>query len=294
VEPTPTPEQLYALPPEDFTAARDAAAKQAKAGGDADRAKRLKALRRPSVSAWLVNRLAREQTDLLGQLLELGPALAAAQAARSGDELRALGEQRRQLVEAVVEQAVAGAARPVATAVRAEVAATLEAALADPASADAVRSGLLVRALSFAGFGGVDLEGAVAAPSPPVPAQAASPAKGRRVTARQDDERERRRAEQVAAAERAAHEAAGALDDAVRRCEDLERARGQAQDASTAAGAEVERLEQRLADARRQQAEAVRAAADAEEQSARAVTAVERAQTAAEAARSALDRLRRE
>ncbi len=47
---------------------------------------------------------------------------------------------------------------------RDEVAATLEAGLSDPASADAVRSGRLVRALSYAGFGGVDLDGAVAAP----------------------------------------------------------------------------------------------------------------------------------
>jgi hypothetical protein len=81
-------DELYALPPEDFTAARDAAAKTAEPAAR----KEIQALRRPTVSAWLVNRLAREQPDLLEQLLQLGPALAEAQAARSGSELRELGQ----------------------------------------------------------------------------------------------------------------------------------------------------------------------------------------------------------
>lgn len=71
-------DRLYALAPEDFTAARDAAAKQARAAGDAPLAKQVKALRRPSVGAWLVNRLATQEADLLDQLLSLGPALAQA------------------------------------------------------------------------------------------------------------------------------------------------------------------------------------------------------------------------
>ncbi|MCY7366514.1 MAG: hypothetical protein LH469_14570, partial [Frankiaceae bacterium] len=91
---------LYRLPPEDFTAARDAAAKAAKAGGDADVAKALRALRRPSVPAWLVNGLVAQEPELLEQLLDLGPALAHAQAAGEGDALRELGAQRRALVGA--------------------------------------------------------------------------------------------------------------------------------------------------------------------------------------------------
>jgi DNA repair exonuclease SbcCD ATPase subunit len=274
-----TPEQLYALPPEQFTAARDAAAKQAKADGEPDRAKGLRALRRPSVSAGLVNRLARERTGLLEQLLELGPALAEAQAARSGDELRALGDQRRQLVEAVVEQALADADRAVTAAVRAEVAGTLEAALADPASADAVRSGLLVRALAFAGFGGVDLDGAVAV-------------RDVRPT-RRPDLGSTGRKEEVEAAERAAHEAAGALDDAVRRCEDAERGRERSAQAAADAHAEVERLGAELAAARGHHAEADERAEQAQRDAEQALGQVQAAQAAAEAARRTLDRLRR-
>ncbi len=49
---------LYAGPPEEFIAGRDALAKELKADGDADAAKAVKKLRRPSVAAALVNRVA--------------------------------------------------------------------------------------------------------------------------------------------------------------------------------------------------------------------------------------------
>src|SRR3954470_373207 len=150
-------DELYALPPEDFTAARAAAAKADKAA-----AKDINALRKHTVRAWLVNTLARHEPDLLNELLALGPALAKAQSSGKGDPLRELGDQRRQLVSAVTDKAFEAADREPTAALRSEVESTLEAALADPATADAVRTGRLTRALSYAGFGGVDLEGAVA------------------------------------------------------------------------------------------------------------------------------------
>ena len=277
------PEQLYLLPPEEFTAARDDAARAAKADGDAETAAQLKALRRPSVAAWLVNRLVAEQPDLVEQLLALGPALAEAQAAGQGDDLRALGAQRRELVGAVVAQAVELGERATTAAVRDEVASTLEAALADPEAAEAVRSGRLVRALSYAGFGGVDLDGAVAA------AAARSPAAPKRKVGVKDD-----RTERVAAAEAAALEAAGRLDDAVRACEAAERERVAADVHAAAADDEVERLRTALeaaeAAARQARSERKRATESAE----RAVHLISTRQSAEETARAALDRLRRE
>ncbi|MCW2667516.1 MAG: hypothetical protein JWN57_2478, partial [Frankiales bacterium] len=65
------PEDLYALPPEEFTAARDAAARQARADGDRAGAAALKALRKPTAPAHLVNLLVRAEPDLVDQLLEL-------------------------------------------------------------------------------------------------------------------------------------------------------------------------------------------------------------------------------
>jgi len=276
--------ELYRLAPEDFTAARDAAAKQARADGDRAGATALRALRRPTVAAWVLNTLVREDPALVDQLLELGPELAQAQAGGDAAALRALGEQRRQLVGAVVGRAVAAAGRPVAPAVRDEVASTLEAALADPASADAVRSGRLVRALAYAGFGAVDLADAVAPPgrTPAQPAQSAEAA-----------EAADRRAQRLAEAEAAAQDAAGRLDDAVRGCRDAERAHAAATQAEQDRADEVERLTEALAAARDEHAATVSDAAGAAKAARKAGAEVERAQERAERARQELDRLRR-
>lgn len=276
--------ELYRLAPEDFTAARDAAAKQARADGDRAGATALRALRRPTVAAWVLNTLVREDPALVDQLLELGPELAQAQAGGDAAALRALGEQRRQLVGAVVGRAVAAAGRPVAPAVRDEVASTLEAALADPASADAVRSGRLVRALAYAGFGAVDLADAVAPPgrTPAQPAQSAEAA-----------EAADRRAQRLAEAEAAAQDAAGRLDDAVRGCRDAERAHAAATQAEQDRADEVERLTEALAAARDEHAATASDAAGAAKAARKAGAEVERAQERAERARQELDRLRR-
>ena len=240
---------LYAVPPEDFTAARTGAAKLHPA-----LAKELRALRRPTVAAWLVNTLAREEPALLEELLALGPALGEAQRTGEGDVLRTLGAQRRALIGAVTDRAFALTGRATSAATRAEVEGTLDAALADPATADAVRSGRLTRALSYAGFGGVDLDGAVAVAAP-----------ARKATPKPD----------TAAAEAEALEAAGALDDAVRALQraeqeqraaeqalhNAEEARAAAQDRATSDQQQVERVAQEVA-AAQQRAELTRAALD--------------------------------
>ena len=307
---------LYALPPEDFTAARDAAAAQAKADGDRAAVTALKALRRPSVSAWLVNRLARDEPELLDSLLALGPELAEAQATGSGDALRELGAELRALVDAVTGRAVALAGRPVTTAVQVEVNGTLEAALSDPASAQAVRAGRLVRALSYAGFGGVDLEGAVAESTTTGVAGAArdqvpQPREGGKAAKGSGAGKAERR---IAAAEALALAAAGELDDAVRRCERLSGEAERAAEAVTSARDETARAEAALRTAEKAlrdaevaakeaglaAAQARHAAAQAEERRRRterlgeqAVERVREAQLAAERSRAALDELRR-
>ena len=52
-------QELYALVPEEFTAARNARAKEAKAAGDAELAAQVQALRKPTAGAWLLNQLVR-------------------------------------------------------------------------------------------------------------------------------------------------------------------------------------------------------------------------------------------
>jgi hypothetical protein len=151
--------RLYEQPPDGFVATRAAAVATARESGDRDTAKRLAALRKPTVAAWLVNLLAVRRPDLLDELVELAAALRAAQRDLQGEQLRELSVQRRQVVSALVAEArrLAVEVEP-STAAKlplADVETTLTAALADTDVAEQVRSGRLVRTVSYAGFGEV-------------------------------------------------------------------------------------------------------------------------------------------
>jgi len=158
---------LYALTPAEFTAARDAAAKERKAAGETDVAAQVKALHKPSVAAWAVNQLVRREAGQVEQVLEVGAALREAQAGMSATDLKELTRQRRQLTAAVTQQA-RGLAAETGTRLTASVAdqveATLTAAMVDPECGRALRSGLLVAALHATGVGEVDVAAAVALP----------------------------------------------------------------------------------------------------------------------------------
>jgi hypothetical protein len=154
-------DRLYALAPEEFTGARDAAAKEA----DGDDRKAVKALRKPTVAAYVVNMLARHRRDDVEALVALGDDLRAAMAG-NGD-IRALSEQRRDLVRDLGHAAADAAGRELTASVEEEVAATLEAATADVELGEAVLSGRLVKPLRYAGFGSLpDLGDVVATPLP--------------------------------------------------------------------------------------------------------------------------------
>ncbi|MFC6014973.1 hypothetical protein ACFP2T_02015 [Plantactinospora solaniradicis] len=153
-------ERLYSAPPDGFVAARAEAARAARAAGDAAGAREIAKLRKPTVAAWLVNLLALRRPDLMAELVELSAALRSAQRELRGPRLRELSAQRRGVVTALVGQAreLAQAADPRLAAGKlplAEVEATLNAALSDVDVAEQARSGRLVRAASYAGFGEV-------------------------------------------------------------------------------------------------------------------------------------------
>ena len=214
-------DELYALAPAAFTAARDEQAGQARAAGDADLAAAVRKLRRPTVSAWLVNLLAREDGGQVDDLLELGQSLREAQRALDGDRLRDLSTQRRRLVAALTQEAqrlAAQAGQAVSAQVEREVQDTLEAALADQGMADRVSSGRLTKALSYAGLGeGVGISDAVAVwPAPAArpprgPAPSRPARKGRAAPGDAHETKEAARARREAeAAERARQEAEAA------------------------------------------------------------------------------------
>lgn len=234
-------DELYGVAPAEFIAARDA---RVKAEPDRDLAARIKGLRRPAPAAWVVNLLVRERRDEVEQLLDLGVALREAQATLDRDELTRLSRERRGVVLALARAGgslAADTGHPVAPAVLDSVAATLDAGLADPEAAEAIRTGRLLRPLETIGFEPVDLAEAVAAPEAGTRAaerRASAPKPKLRAVDDADAElaRARRRAEDaVQRAESDALEAAADLD----RLEDELRA---ARKALAAAEREAERL----------------------------------------------------
>lgn len=156
---------LYALEPGDFTAARDAAAREARQ--EKELAARVKKLKRPSLAAWAVNLLVRREGEQIEQVLALGESLRAAAASLDGEELRALTRQRRQLTAAL-----AGTARSLVReydarltpAVSDQVEGMLNAALLDPVAAQVVRSGLVVTAFTSTGVSELDVAAVCAVP----------------------------------------------------------------------------------------------------------------------------------
>jgi hypothetical protein len=146
--------ELYSADPEEFTERRAALAAGARAAGEAPAAKRIGGLRKPTRSAWVVNQLARGEPGVAAQLVTLGDELRDAQASLDGARMRELSVRRRQLVDALAQQAftLAGQHAPPA-ALRDEVTSTLGAALADPQVAEQLQAGTLLRAARPDGFG---------------------------------------------------------------------------------------------------------------------------------------------
>ncbi|MEP9380964.1 hypothetical protein [Nocardioides sp. KR10-350] len=222
-------EELYGLPLADFTPARDAKVRELKG---TDLAPAVKALKKPSTAAWVMDLLVRYETEQVDQVLAVGAALREAQVGMDAAQLRELTKQRRQLTAAVTHRARALAREHglrVTDAVAEQVEATLTAAMVDVGAAKAVRSGLLVAALTATGVGEVDAAAAVALPDalgfeasaveeqPPVPLHA--------VPDLEPDTR--------------------ALDEARERLEEAERALADAQSERDEAAADVDRLEAR-------------------------------------------------
>lgn len=278
-------DDLYALPPSEFTAARNALVKRLKAEKRRDDAEAVKQLRRPTVPAWAVNQLHRTDPSALDRLFQAGAAVATAQRrALSGVRdagLREASAQRRESIDEawkVVAQILRDAGiDPVPH--RPPVAATLEAASADPAVGEGVRAGRLAADLPApSGFGdvfgfsvvpdaGEERGGGAAGGGSPAAGDGAAQAR-----------RRARLEQQLAAATSEATAAARRARELTDRAADQRRAAARAE-------AEATRLEQRAAAAR----------AAASEQTAAAQEAVEEADSAARAADAAagdLERLR--
>lgn len=147
-----TLDALYAAKPEDFTALRTKLAAEAKKRGDGDTAKEIAAARKPTAAAHAVNALVLNDKEARRRLADLGERLRAAHAGMDGERIRELTAEQRRLIDELTRAAFeqAGLGAPTA-ALRDDVTATLQAAVADPDVAG--RLGRLTKAERWSGFG---------------------------------------------------------------------------------------------------------------------------------------------
>lgn len=215
--PDPTLEEIAAAlcagPPEEFVSARAARAKQV---GDSALAAQVRALRKPSIAAWVVNVFAQERSAQLDQALQLAAELREAQDDLDAPALAKLGRERRQLTRRLAEMAgdLAGSrGGRITPATLDAVEQTISAAFFDPDAAAAVASGRLIRALEPTGSAD-DVRDSVAGevtPLTPSPARPADELQARR--ARREAERRIASAEKsLTAAERELAKKDKALD----------------------------------------------------------------------------------
>jgi hypothetical protein len=97
-------DRLYALKPGAFTGARDELARELRKAGRREEAELLKQLRKPTLSAWTINQLARQERRAVDLLLDAGHRLRdAQQGLLAGAEVGGLDEARRTEQAALAE-----------------------------------------------------------------------------------------------------------------------------------------------------------------------------------------------
>ncbi len=251
-------DELYALRPGEFTAARNARAKQVKADGDKELATQLSGLRKPAMAAWVVNMLVRHESEQIGQLLALGESLREAQAELDADALRELTRQRRRVIAAVSTRGrrlAAELGERVSDAVGRQVEDTLHAAMVDADAEAAVRSGLLTEPLASTGLGTLDIAESVADGSAlgreAAPARTEGADAGLHVVPDREPSEEEAEQERVRAREEATEALREAEADAERAERKLDKARRRAEKLearSLQLAGEVEELRRRVAE----------------------------------------------
>ena len=211
-------EDLYGLPLEEFTPARDRLAKNLKDRGETEEARRVKALRKPSLPAWAVNQLARTESEDLRRLFEVRADLGTS----SADDLRRLTAERRTILAGLLsraEELLAAAGHSASATTRDAIAKTLQAGGSED-ERRRIEQGTLDRPLTPTGFEGLGGFEPSADASPDSPGRARPSAAARRAAERLDEE--------ARTAEADARELTTAAEAAAREAQDLARRAEQA------------------------------------------------------------------
>ena len=274
---------LYATPPEDFTAARNGLAKALKAAGRKEEAAGVTALRKPNRLVWALDQLALDDDPTLAPLLE------AVEVVRrgGGEDPKAAVAELRDAV-AVAARSAAGYLDPKRPTDRPELAAALNAVVADAQGAELLASGRLLEVPAPDAFA---LGPSRPAPPAKKPAPKASPKAGPKADAAPPvDQRAVRRAE------KRRQEAAKADDAAQRALARAEKAASAEAEAVQAADAEwadaadaLAAAEAALATAQAELDRAVAAGTAAAESQERADAALAEAQERADATAAEFD-----
>jgi hypothetical protein len=177
-------DRLYALPPEEFTQARNQAERELRKAGEPEQADRVKALRKPTAAAGAANRLVREHRPQVDAFLAAAATLRDAQFAGRGD-LAAASSAQREALEKLV--GLGGES----------VRATLQAAAVDDNTARDLLAGRLVREPEPAGFGTLLAHSEPNAAKASTAARAAPGKRGTPAPARPDDSAARAQLEQA-------------------------------------------------------------------------------------------------
>src|SRR2546422_163583 len=93
-------DELFDLPLDEFTAARNALAKKLREQGDSDEAKQVAALKKPPVPSWAINQVVRAKRALAESLVEAGNLLRDAQKRVEAPAKAKDPKQQRKLEEA--------------------------------------------------------------------------------------------------------------------------------------------------------------------------------------------------
>jgi len=281
-------DRLYQLPLEEFTAARNALAKNAGTSAGA-----IKALTKPPLAAWAVNQLYWRERATWDALIEAAENLRrthkAMLAGRAGD-VRAAGQVHDEAVHDALKPALAilsDAGHPVTDATKQAIVNTLRALPGDEPA------GRLSRVLQPGGFemlAGLSVAGP-AMKSTKEAKEAKEPASKSDARSKADAKALTKAREAAASAERAVKEAEQAVRrhefEAARAARDEERAEKAVEQARTA----LDEAKTALAGAERDHAAATDRRETAEAAAKKAASAVETAQRAAAAAEAALKKL---
>lgn len=147
-------EPLFELPPEDFTAERDRIAKELKKQGEEEASGRVKALKRPSVTAYALNLVARRHPDLVEAMLEADERLRTAKSRTDMDEAKADRQKAISAISGKATSLMADQDRPVTAQVKERLTETLLAVATDDGTRERLKTGHLLKEAEAGGFGG--------------------------------------------------------------------------------------------------------------------------------------------